>query len=292
MENIFQKKHLSFLISIFLSISLIILGYLTILTDFAEFDSLRVVFLDVGQGDSVLIQTPQKKNILIDGGPDKSLIFKLDQYISFGKRKIDYMILTHPDKDHLIGLVEILKRYEVDTVFLNGGQNVIYGFKKFKQIIEEKNINIKIIDDYYVLKLEKNLNLEFLWPIRAFYNYSDDRNFQSIVCMLDYMDHEFLLTGDADKKAEQFIMDLYQDIEADVLKAGHHGSKFSSSIDFLKRVSPKFFIISVGDNSFGHPTMRVLKNSKDVGAYNLQTRTLGDIIFFIKDNKLFLKYKN
>ncbi len=289
MRNKFSQNYLIWILVLLLFCSLVMLGYLTILTDLNEFGSLRVNFLDVGQGDSILIQTPNKKQILIDGGPDKSLVFKLDKYIPIFKRKIDYIILTHPDKDHLMGLVEVLKRYKVNKVFINGDKNKIPAFKRLKEIGKKKGVEFKIVNEFYNLKLGKNLNLKFLWPIQAFNNYSKDKNFYSIVSLLDYKSHEFLLMGDADKRAENFIKDIYKNIKADVLKAGHHGSKSSSGINFLKRVNPEFFVISVGENNFGHPNPRVLDNSKKVEAKILQTKILGDIIFFTKDNKLFLK---
>src|SRR6056297_2528919 len=228
MKNKFNKNYLIWILVLLLFCSLVMLGYLTILTNFNEFGSLRVVFLDVGQGDSILIQTPSKKNILIDGGPSKSLVFKLDKYIPVFKRKLDYIILTHPDKDHLMGLVEVLKRYKVNKVFINGNKNKIPAFKKFKELGNKKGVEFKVVNDFDNLKLEKNLNLKFLWPIQAFNNYSKGRNFYSIVNILDYKSHEFLLMGDADKKAEDFILDMYKNLKVDVLKAGHHGSKSSS----------------------------------------------------------------
>ncbi|HKL16881.1 MAG TPA: MBL fold metallo-hydrolase [Patescibacteria group bacterium] len=289
MKNRFNKKYyLVCLVAFFLFFSLVGLGYLTILTDLPEFGSLRVNFLNVGQGDSILIQTPKQKNILIDGGPDKSLVFKLDNYIPFYKRKINYIILTHPDKDHLVGLVEVLKRYKVDKVFLNGDKNSIPAFKEFEKTLKEKRIDFKVIKSLYSLSLEKDLKLRFLWPVKEYQDFKE-RNSLSIVCLLDYRDHEFLFTGDANKKVEEFIIKNNKALRADVLKAGHHGSKFSSSLSFLKRLKPEFFIISAGKNNFGHPHFRVLDNAKKINAKILQTSKIGDIIFFTKDNKLFLK---
>ncbi len=288
-KKIFKKQNLIILITGFLFLSLVLLGYFYILTYLPEFNSLRVNFLNVGQGDSILIQTPQGQTILIDGGADKSLIFKLDKYIPFFKRKIDYLILTHPDQDHITGLIEVLKRYKIGQVFESGSLSNINSFKKWQKIKNDKNIKSFIIKAPFNINLEKDLNLKFLWPTKTLLNQSQENNFSSIVFLLDYKDHEFLFTGDADKRAEQFIMDKYENLHADVLKAGHHGSKFSSSLEFLKRVLPKFFIISVGENNFGHPHFRVLKNAQAVKAKILQTKNLGDIIFFTKNNQLLLK---
>jgi len=252
---------------------------------------LRVVFLDVGQGDAILIQTAQQ-NILIDGGPDKNIIKKLDQYIPLTKRHIDLMILTHPDGDHLIGLVEVLRRWSVGAVVESGIKSFSPAYIEFNSLIESKNIKRYIINTPQKMVLKDNLFFDFLWPFskELIKDNEGDCNFLSLVAMLDYEDNDFLLTGDATEETEKELMLQELDLKADVLKVGHHGSKYSSGLNFLKEVKPEYAIISVGeDNSFGHPSLRVLDNFRKVNTEVLRTDKKGDIIFLSNGQTLTVK---
>ena len=273
-----------------LFISLIILGYFLFFVSPLSTE-LRVVFLDVGQGDAILIQTAQQ-NILIDGGPDKNIIKKLDQYIPLTKRHIDLMILTHPDGDHLIGLVEVLRRWSVGAVVESGIKSFSPAYIEFNSLIESKNIKRYIINTPQKMVLKDNLFFDFLWPFskELIKDNEGDCNFLSLVAMLDYEDNDFLLTGDATEETEKELMLQELDLKADVLKVGHHGSKYSSGLNFLKEVKPEYAIISVGeDNSFGHPSLRVLDNFRKVNTEVLRTDKKGDIIFLSNGQTLTVK---
>jgi len=273
-----------------LFISLIILGYFLFFVSPLSTE-LRVVFLDVGQGDAILIQTAQQ-NILIDGGPDKNIIKKLDQYIPLTKRHIDLMILTHPDGDHLIGLVEVLRRWSVGAVVESGIKSFSPAYIEFNSLIESKNIKRYIINTPQKMVLKDNLFFDFLWPFskELIKDNEGDCNFLSLVAILDYEDNDFLLTGDATEETEKELMLQELDLKADVLKVGHHGSKYSSGLNFLKEVKPEYAIISVGeDNSFGHPSLRVLDNFRKVNTEVLRTDKKGDIIFLSNGQTLTVK---
>lgn len=277
-------------VGILLFVNLIILGYFLFFVSPLSTE-LRVVFLDVGQGDAILIQTSQQ-NILIDGGPDKSIIKKLDQYIPLTKRHIDLMILTHPDGDHLIGLVEVLRRWPVDAVAESGIKSFSPAYIEFNSLIESKNIKRHIINTPQKIVFEDDLFFDFLWPSseELVENNEGDCNFLSLVAMLNYKENDFLLTGDATEETEEELMAQNLNLKADVLKTGHHGSKYSSGLDFLKEVEPEYAIISVGkDNNFGHPSLRVLDNFRKIDTEVLRTDKKGDIIFESNGQKLTIK---
>jgi len=277
-SKIFNK--LIFAVGILLFISLVIFGYFLFLVSPISTE-LRVIFLDVGQGDAILIQSPEQ-NILIDGGPDKAIVRKLDKYIPLTKRHIDLIILTHPDSDHLTGLVEVLKRWSVGSIAESGLKSFNPAYIEFNSLIESKNVKRYIINTPQKIVFNNDMSLNFLWPFskELIEDNQGDCNFLSLVAMLNYEDNNFLLTGDATKETEEELMLRSLILEADVLKAGHHGSKYSSGIDFLEKVNPEYVVISAGEgNSFGHPNLRVLDNFKKIKAEVLRTDKKGDIIF-------------
>ncbi|MFA6145728.1 MAG: ComEC/Rec2 family competence protein [Patescibacteria group bacterium] len=284
-------KIIIFSIAGLLLINLVVLGYWLILTQ-NNYNSLRVVFFDVGQGDSALIQTPEGKNILIDGGPDKNVIYKLDKYIPITRRKIDLMILTHPDPDHLIGLVEVLKRWPVDQIVTNNTEETDSLYFEWKKLIQEKNITPVVISEQRKIWLNDQIYLDFLWPIQELAGQflKDDNNPNSLVFKLVNNQNKILFTGDATSEIEKILSDNNYDLRSQVLKVGHHGSKYSSDADFLEKISPIYGIISVGQNNkFGHPSLRVLTNLEKINSGILRTDQNGDIIFIDKGGKLFFK---
>jgi len=285
-------KILIFTIGVLLLINLIILGYWFVLFNGnVPEDNLRVVFLNIGQGDAALIQTSQQ-NILVDGGPDKNIIYKLDQYIPFYDREIDLMILTHLDSDHLTGLVETLKRYSVKKIISNGLKNYDSIALEWERLIQEKNIPQQIVDIPLNIEFNNQILIEFLWPSQSLIKESKgDDNFTSLVFKLIHGDNKFLFTGDVPKEVEGALVATKEDLKASVLKAGHHGSKYSSAMEFLNKVKPKYGIISCGKNSFGHPSLRVLKNLENVNAEILRTDQLGDIIFLSDGQDLKLTFE-
>ncbi|MBU4369748.1 MBL fold metallo-hydrolase [Patescibacteria group bacterium] len=290
--SIKKFKILVFGIGILLLINLIVLGYWFVLFNGnVSEDSLKVVFLNVGQGDAALIQTSQQ-DILVDGGPDKNIIYKLDKYIPFYDREIDLMILTHLDSDHLTGLVEVLKRYPVKKIISNGLKNYDSIALEWERLIQEKNIPQQIADIPLTILLDEQTLIEFLWPSQDLIKESKgDDNFTSLVFKLTHGNNKFLFTGDVPKEVEEILAATENDLKADVLKAGHHGSKYSSTMEFLSKVKPKYGVISCGENNFGHPSLRVLKNLENIRAEILRTDQLGDVIFLSDGQELTLTSK-
>jgi len=209
----------------------------------------------------------------------------LDQYIPFYDREIDLMILTHLDSDHLTGLVETLKRYSVEKIISNGLKNYDSIALEWERLILEKNISEKIVDIPFGVKINNEFLMEFLWPSQdSIKGSKGDDNFASLVFKLIHENNSFLFMGDVPKRVEETLVASGKNLKADVLKAGHHGSKYSSGKEFLSLVKPKYGIISCGENNFGHPSLRVLKNLQNVNAQILRTDYLGDIIF-LSDGK-------
>jgi competence protein ComEC len=275
--------------ALLLLVFLIIAGYFYFFLTPLQ-SELRVIFLDIGQGDAVLIQT-KRKNILIDGGPDREIIYKLDQYIPPYQRKIDLMILTHSDGDHLNGLVEVLRRWPVDNFLETGVKGSSPAYFDLQRLISERKVPVYYSANLKKIVLGPDLEIEILWPLSLENNLiKEDANSLSLVLRLTHQDNTFLFTGDADHEVEEKLLNIYPNLESSVLKVGHHGSKHSSSLNFLQKVKPAAAVISVGrDNNFGHPSLRVLDNLRQIVAQVLRTSQKGDIIFTSDGKSLNLK---
>jgi competence protein ComEC len=278
---------------------LFILGFLILVNLFAWivfFDLkrhkfLEVSFFDVGQGDSILIETPQRHQILIDGGPSSKIIEKLSREIPFWDRTIDLIILTHPEKDHITGLLEVLKRYKVENVLWTGIVRNIPEYKEWLNLTEKEKANVKIAKAGQKISC-KNCQ----WKIEIFYPFEslegkefEDSNNTSIVSKLIFGNSSFLFTGDVYKDVEESLTLTPFDLSSKILKVAHHGSKTSSSQKFLEKVSPQIGVISVGENKYGHPNKEVLEILEKYGIRVLRTDREGDIKVFSDGNVLKIK---
>ncbi|MBI4779490.1 MBL fold metallo-hydrolase [Candidatus Falkowbacteria bacterium] len=224
--------------------------------------NLEVDFLDVGQGDAILIKAPGGQNILIDGGPDKTVIKRLGENLPWWDKKIDLMVLTHAHDDHVTGLIDVLKRYNVGKILYTGAVHNAPNYLAWLKLARDKKITLIIIDEEQAVNLGAGAKIEILYPAESLLNKTlADLNDSSIVMKLIYGQNIFLLTGDAGELVEKKLMDKGADLPADVLKVGHHGSQYSSTEEFLDKVKPKIAVIEVGkDNDFGHPSLRIIKN--------------------------------
>ena len=236
---------------------------------------LEVHFFDVGQGDAIFIETPNGRQVLIDGGPDKTILEKLNQEMPFYDRTIDLVILTHPDADHLTGLIEVLGYYKVRHILTSGLERDTAVYQEWRGIIEQKGIPLILAQAGQKIILQQEIELEILWPDQALISsYSEPSNNVSVVGRLIYGDTEILLTGDIESKVENIL--AKQDIQSDILKLAHHGSKTSTSFNFFKAVNPEIAVISVGENNrYKHPSSEVLERIKDILTY--RTDQNGDI---------------
>jgi competence protein ComEC len=249
---------------------------------------LEVNFFDVGQGDSVFIQTKAGHQVLIDGGPSSAVLEKLGQEMPFWDRTIDLVVLTHPEKDHLAGLIEVLKRYKVEHILWTGVKRDTAEYDEWLKGIEREGADVVIASSGQKIKIGK-AELLIIYPLEDFKNeYLKDSNDTSIVAKLFFGKNTFLFTGDISQAAETEIVGALVDINSDVLKISHHGSKYSTSNEFIKSVSPKIAVIEVGrDNSYGHPSADVLDRLSKYGINILRTDQNGDIKIISDFNNIF-----
>ncbi len=223
-------------------------------------EKLRVSLLDIGQGDSILITTPGHQRILVDGGPDLSLLMRLGEVLPFFDRRIDLLILTHQDSDHITAFPALLRRYNIQRILLTGTANMNSRYEAFLDAANKSGTEIIIAESNHDLDLGEGVMLDVLWPIASIFGEEvKETNNASIVAKLIYKDHEILLTGDIEEKTEEALLKAGYDLRADILKVPHHGSKTSSSTGFLLAVDPDLALISVGrENTYGHPHPSVL----------------------------------
>lgn len=250
---------------------------------------LTVAFFDVGQGDAIFIEAPNGNQMLVDGGPGTSVIRALGEVMPFYDRTIDAVIATHPDADHIGGLPEVLRRYDVGF-FLDPGVSSDTGVYKAlvqsiglagaKYIIARRGMNIALDEAAGVF-------LEILFPDRDMEG--TDTNDASIVANLVYGDTSFLLTGDSPQKIEKYLAAIDgKNLDTNVLKAGHHGSKTSTSDILLGFASPEIAIISAGTNNrYGHPHEEVLNRLSEFGVRVLRTDEEGTIIIKSDGERIF-----
>ncbi len=239
---------------------------------------LEINFLDVGQGDAIFIETPNKQQILIDGGSDLTILGKLGKDMPFYDRSIDLIILSHPEKDHMFGLLEVLKRYKIKNILWTGIIRDTPEWQEWENLIKTEDAQIKVVKAGEKIILSSNplIFFEILFPFDNLGNQEfKDSNNTSIVARLIFKEDSFLFTGDIEKSIEDKLTN--RDIGSDVLKIAHHGSKTSSSEEFLKSVSPNIAVIQVGDNNYGHPHPEVLAKLDQFGIQVLRTDKNGDI---------------
>ncbi len=239
-------------------------------------DTFEVVFLNVGQGDAILIQDGEKQ-VLIDGGRDGlELLSRLGRYVPFWDRTIEVVIATHPDSDHIGGLPSVLRNYQVESVMTNGQTSDTETSQLFETLVNEKVKNRLTVADGSEIVFSEGVKLRFLYPLLPIPRDSPiETNEGSLVARLDYFDTSFLFTGDLPK--EEYAL---QDIQpVDILKVAHHGSRYSTSDTFLDKLKPKEAVISVGENNYGHPHPDVLMNLKERGIRQYRTDEEGDIFY-------------
>lgn len=258
---------------------------------------LTVAFLNIGQGDAIFIDAPNGNQMLIDGGPGKSVLRELGAVLPFYDRSIDVVLATHADQDHVGGLPDVLQNYKADYFMETGNPGPSSSYEELERIIQNKNIEKFLARRGMVVDLGKGVKLEILFPDRDVVGM--ETNTSSIVARLVHGENEFLLTGDSPKSIESYLVSLEDalqgdlETESDVLKLGHHGSKTSSGEEFVKTVSPEYSVISVGlNNRYGHPHQEVLDTINKLKIKILRTDLDGRIIFKSNGNSLELEAKS
>ena len=252
-------------------------------------DDLKVVFLDVGQGDSIYIEAPNGKQMLLDAGSNSAILSKLSKVMPFGDKSIDVVIITNPDTDHMGGVVDILQNYKVDMILESGTHSDTVTYRTLSQLIVQNKIQKKFARKGMRLVLDNKQNIYFdiLFPDRDVSTW--ERNDGSVVGKLVYGTSSFMLMGDATKYTELLIAynENPQTLHSQVLKLGHHGSHTSSSLLWLEKVKPEIAIVSAGlNNRYGHPHKDVIQRLSDLGIAVFGTYEKGEIMFKTNGVKL------
>ena len=240
---------------------------------------LQVTFLAVGQGDSIFIETPEGVQMLIDGGPDSSVLRSLGAVMSPFDREIDVVLATHDDQDHIGGLVDVLERYQVKHIIETNNE-------KETSTTEALALNIKTEPaGTYLGRVGQAINLGASTTFTVLSPPADTKNWESntasIVGKLSFGEIDFFLTGDAPSGIEDYLVGRFgQMLESEVLKLGHHGSKTSTSENFLDTVKPEYAVVSAGkDNRYGHPHQEVVSRVEERGIKIKSTAMEGSITF-------------
>ncbi|OOM77665.1 ComEC/Rec2 family competence protein [Clostridium sp. BL-8] len=283
-----KKNKLLIFLSILL-LSSIIAGYNFHAGNFNKYNkidskTMLVHFIDVGQGDSILVQI-NNKNLLIDSGP-KSDKKKFNRYLSsLNLDKLDYVIATHPHEDHIGNMTDVIKNYDILKFYAPKVQSTTKTFEEMIEALKDKNLKINVIKkDTDSIDLGPNTQVTVFSPCRDSY---EDLNNYSPVIKIQYGNTSFLFTGDAQKDVEKEILDNNGDISADVLKVGHHGSSTSTSSDFLNKVNPSIAVISVGkDNIYNHPNKDTLKLLSIHNIKTYRTDTDGTVLISSDGSKI------
>lgn len=240
---------------------------------------LKIHFFDIGQGDAIFVETPSGRQILVDGGPDNKVLSKLGEMMPFYDKDIDVVIVSHPHADHVVGLIDVLERYEIKNIIEAKESYSSSELRAWQEAVKtERTNNIEAIAGK-VIDLGDGVTLTILHPFESVVgdnpkNPHDD----VVVMMLKYKDLEVMLTGDMEDEVERHLIMAGENLNSDVLKVGHHGSKTSTSEEFLSAVSPEVAVIQVGaKNRYGHPSPEILERLKNYDIKYYRNDLDGDI---------------
>lgn len=259
----FRKKGKMKICLVSILIGILIFGNFSLLF----MNDFEIHFLDVGQGDSCLIKLPDKKIIFIDGGSGNKDEYDYGEKVlapyllDHGITKIDYVIVSHFDLDHCGGLFYIIKNFKVNNIIIGKQYSEYTNLLEFLEVQKERKINLIVLEAGNILSLEKNTKLEVLFPDIHNKISENEINNNSLVFKIYYNTISILFTGDIEEEAEKVLVNLYKDkLKSDILKVAHHGSKTSSTEEFIRLVAPKISLIGVGkNNNFGHPSTEVVE---------------------------------
>ncbi len=250
----------------------------------------EIAFIDVGQGNSVIIETENNKNVIIDSGREMYALQNASKYLGFFNRKFDLTFISHYDSDHSELFTYYFKNFKIGKVFESHSHNHSPLRAEIKKILESKGLKLESLKTGDKIEIDKDTKIEVLFPESFFSNDVFDENSTSLVLKVFYKKYTFLITGDLPSRFEHYLVQKYNSkLKSDVLMAGHHGSKTANSKEFLDVVQPKYIVISVGkDNTYHLPNTDVLQRFEKIDTKVLRTDEVGTVIFKVgNDNKLF-----
>jgi len=257
---------------------LLILGFSILFSLNTTAQNLKIHFIDVGQGDSILIEEADGQKILVDGGDRSNQITaEIINYLKDQKvKKLDYIISTHPHADHIGGLVDIIDSFEVENVLDSGKIHSSKTYENYLIKIDRENINFETPREGDKLKLGQS-EIIFLHPDQKIDQY--DLNNSSLVFVLKFFQHKFLFTGDIEKEIESELLQKNPELKVNLIKVPHHGSRSSSSAEWISKLKPEVAVIQVGaDNHYGHPAAEVIELYQNEGARVYRNDLNGDIV--------------
>ena len=235
----------------------------------------EVSFIDVGQGDSAFIITPEGKTLLIDAGEKDFADDVISHLENKNIEKIDVLVATHPHSDHIGGLEEVVKSFDIGEIYMPKASHTSSAYKGLLETIGEKGYRVKTAKNGVCINLGNNINAKFLSPFDGEY---ENLNNASAVLKITYGDISFLFTGDIEAEAEKAMCEAGLDLKSTVLKMPHHGSSTSSTKQFVQAVSPQTAVISLGkDNEYGHPHSQIVERYEAQGVKIYRTDKSGTI---------------
>lgn len=239
---------------------------------------LKLVFCSVGQGDATLM-IYKDRQILVDGGPNNRVLDCLGQYLPFWDREIELVIASHAEADHITGLIEVARRYRIGLFLLEDAANDTAEYRALSEVIKQQGIPIKAMVRGDAVKLGP-ISLTWLNPetnVKVLGAKTSLNRFSQVI-KGSFGEFDWLMTGDIDANIERNLIAGGVVSEVELLKVAHHGSKYSSSQEFLTAVSPELAVIEVGKNNFGHPTAETLGRLSQAGAQIERTDEDGDVV--------------
>lgn len=273
------EKCRKYWLSIFVLFLLLAVVFIFYLDFHKKPHQLTFAVLDIGQGDALFIQSPTGTQILVDGGPPRKLLSRLSRVMPLFDKKIDAIVITNPDADHIAGFLDLLKVYKVGQVFDSGTFNDSTVYENLENKIKQKNIPRTVVEKGMRLDLGGGAVLDVLFPDQDVSLWKTNEG--SIIMKLTYGESSVLLTGDAPISTEQLVLKStpIEFLDSDILKVGHHGSHTSTSEDFVKAITPAYALISDGKtNKYGHPHQETLNTLESLGVKIFRTDLSGTII--------------
>ncbi len=262
-----------------LSLSVGLVWYLALFLPARE---LLMKVYDVGQGDSIFIRTPGGYKILVDGGPDNKVLGYLEHDLGLFDRKIDVVVLTHPQEDHMFGLVEVIKRFQIGRLLVSGVDSPTNIYKLWFKTLQERSLTPTVVTAGTEIGFPDNVKMKIIWP-KEEHPVVKDLNEAMVVFQLSYGNFDALLTGDGDQQTQPYTGSLGH---IEVLKVPHHGSKTALSDSFLKQITPEISVISVGKNNrYGHPGQNALEQLRAINSKIYRTDQNGTVEIVSDGNK-------